>query len=113
MHALSSIFMMCKIETVHSIHVPPVSTLLQRSSSGDNCKHFTLLGKSHSKVSGLKRVPGAQTWTRPRPFQQLRNCLQSGRYTNCPVAPGGHLVPPLQSTPYKAVHLQMFQNVNI
>lgn len=37
----------------------------------DLSRHLTLLGKSHSKVFGLNKVPGAQTCRIPLPFQQL------------------------------------------
>lgn len=40
-------------------------------------RHCTLAGKSHSKLLGLNKVPGAHDWTNPRPLKQFKNFLQS------------------------------------
>lgn len=36
-------------------------------------RHSTFAGKSHSKLLGLNKVPGAHDWTKPRPLKQFKN----------------------------------------
>lgn len=56
-------------------------------------RHCTLAGKSHSKLLGLNKVPGAHDWTIPRPLKQFKNFLQSDWIGNNAVDLGGQFSP--------------------
>lgn len=62
-------------------------------------RHSTFAGKSHSKLLGLNKVPGAHDWTKPRPLKQFKNLWQSEWIGNKPVVFEGQFSPSHDSTP--------------